>query len=183
MPARAIGLVVSVGLVIACGAPGAAVTAAPAATPTSILGATTPATNPVSTPLPSPSIATPDPALPPDATLAAEGGDPVTGQLGSFIWGDGGSDSPMLPGSPVAVGASEPLSIRVTPTTGVATWSAVLTQIAPVGSAATPVAIDDGPPPMTLGAPAAGVWRLVVTIRFAGHAGSATYTWRLDVRG
>ena len=34
---------------------------------------------------------------PPAASIAVEGGDPVTGQLGTFTWGDGGSDSPWLP--------------------------------------------------------------------------------------
>ena len=37
-------------------------------------------------------------AEPPAATLAAEGGDPVAGQLGSYTWAGGGSDSPWLPG-------------------------------------------------------------------------------------
>ena len=37
-------------------------------------------------------------AEPPVASLAAEGGDPVVGQLGSYIWADGGSDAPWLPG-------------------------------------------------------------------------------------
>ena len=36
---------------------------------------------------------------PPDAELAAEGGDPVTGQLGTYIWAGAGSDSPWLRGS------------------------------------------------------------------------------------
>ena len=35
---------------------------------------------------------------PPDALLAAEGGDPSTGQLGTYVWLDSGSDSPWLPG-------------------------------------------------------------------------------------
>ena len=39
-------------------------------------------------------------AEPPAATLAVEGGDPVAGQLGSFTWNGGGSDSPWLPGAP-----------------------------------------------------------------------------------
>src|SRR3954452_7640141 len=38
---------------------------------------------------------------PPEATLAVEGGDPVAGKLGTYIWADGGSDSPWLPGAPI----------------------------------------------------------------------------------
>ena len=61
---------------------------------------------------------TPDPPAaslgePPAATLAAEGGDPVAGSLGSFTWGDGGSDSPWLPGAPISVGAGEPLTVTL----------------------------------------------------------------------
>ena len=41
---------------------------------------------------------------------ATEGGDPVTGSLGSFTWGDGGSDSPWLPGGEIAVGTGEQLT-------------------------------------------------------------------------
>ena len=61
---------------------------------------------------PSPSAtASPSATEPPAATLAVEGGDPVTGQLGTFTWGDGGSDSPWLPGSPIAVGTGEHLTV------------------------------------------------------------------------
>src|SRR6266576_2728071 len=42
---------------------------------------------------------------PPSAALAADGGDPVVGQLGTYTWLDGGSDSPWLPGTTIAVGA------------------------------------------------------------------------------
>ena len=43
--------------------------------------------------------------------LAAEGGDPGQ-QLGTYIWGDGGSDGPWLPGAP-SRGAGEPLTCDV----------------------------------------------------------------------
>ena len=52
-------------------------------------------------------------AEPPAAALAVEGGDPVTGQLGTFTWGDGGSDSPWLPGAPIAVGTGEQLTVSI----------------------------------------------------------------------
>ena len=50
---------------------------------------------------------------PPAATLAADGGDPAVGQLGSYTWLDGGSDSPWLPGTPLTVGAGEPLTVTI----------------------------------------------------------------------
>ena len=53
------------------------------------------------------------PERPPDATLAADGGDGVAGQLGSYTWRGAGSDSPWLPGTPIAVGAGEPLTVRI----------------------------------------------------------------------
>ena len=51
--------------------------------------------------------------IPPDASLAAEGGDPVPGQLGTFTWAGGGSDSPWLPGTPITVGAGESLTVTL----------------------------------------------------------------------
>ena len=49
---------------------------------------------------------------PPVASLAAEGGDPVAGSLGSFTWGDGGSDSPWLAGAPITAGSGEQFTVR-----------------------------------------------------------------------
>ncbi len=186
MVRRVSNLVVIIGLIAACGpatgSPDPATPSASATTPATTATTATASLGPSSSPSTSTVVATPDPSLPPDATLAADGGDAVTGQLGSFIWGDGGSDSGTLPGAPVAVGASEPLTIGLVPLTGVATWAAALTRIDPDGTGVAPIGIEEGPPPMTLTAPGAGTWRLVVTVRFADHAGSATYTWRLDVR-
>src|SRR5688500_217654 len=62
---------------------------------------------------PAPSAAGRD--APPDAFLAVEGGDPVVGQLGTYVWLDTGSDSPWLPGAPLAVGAGEPLTLGLDP--------------------------------------------------------------------
>ena len=71
---------------------------------------------------PSPSIAGRD--APPDAALAAEGGDPVTGQLGTYVWLESGSDSPWLRGSPLAVGPGEPLAVSFVPDGDVEAWTA-----------------------------------------------------------
>ena len=63
-------------------------------------------------------------ATPPEAALAAEGGDPVPGQLGSYTWDGTGSESPWLPGAPIAVGAGESLSVTLVPPTASGTWRA-----------------------------------------------------------
>jgi hypothetical protein len=133
-------------------------------------------------PSPSPSASPPRPAAtPPAASLSAEGGDPVAGQLGSFTWGDGGSDSPWLPGAPIAVGAREPLAVAFAGGPPVSSWTARRARAGatspvgavPAGSGAGPIAID---------APASGSWTLAVSVDFADGLGSATWYWRLDVR-
>ncbi len=117
--------------------------------------------------------------VPPDASLAAEGGDPVVGQLGSFTWGDGGSDSPWLPGAAIAVGAGEPLSVTLADTTPVGSWRAVR---APAGSTTGAGAIATGEGSGRIGFAIAepGRWTVAVTIGFL-DGGSATWYWQLDV--
>ena len=116
---------------------------------------------------------------PPDASLAAEGGDAVVGQLGSFTWGDGGSDSPWLPGAPIAVGAGEPLSVTLADDTPVGAWTAVR---APAGSSTGAGAAEAGEGSgligFAIGQP--GRWTVAVTIGFLA-GGSATWYWQLEV--
>jgi hypothetical protein len=117
---------------------------------------------------------------PPAGQLAAEGGDAVTGQLGTYVWHDEGSDSPWLPGAPIALGRGEPLSITFRPSVVVASWQA---RTVPAGAdgptGATAVADGTGTP--QFGAPAPGAWTLEVHVVFADGAGDASYFWRLDV--
>ena len=118
---------------------------------------------------------------PPDATLAVDGGDPVTGQLGTFTWGDGGSDSPWLPGSPIAVGTGEQLTVTIGDGVGVATWSARRVPAGTTdGSGAVGLGADG--PPITFGAPETGSWSVQVTVDFDGGLGSASYYWLVTVR-
>jgi hypothetical protein len=119
---------------------------------------------------------------PPTASMQAEGGDPVAGQLGSYTWGDGGSDSPWLPGSPITVGAGEPLTVVLAGDAAVADWSAA--RVAPAtkdGAGAIPLASADGDP-IRFPAPEAGRWSVQVQVRFQGGSDSAAYYWLLDVR-
>ena len=144
---------------------------------------------------PSAAVATPPPTVglasssaaptagtePPAATLAVEGGDPVSGQLGTFIWGDGGSDSPWLPGSPIGIGTGERLTVALADGVGVATWSA---KRVPAGTTdgSGAVGLGTGGPPIAFDAPGAGSWSVQVTIDFDGGLGSASYYWLVTVR-
>lgn len=120
-------------------------------------------------------------AGPPQATLAAEGGDPVVGQLGSFTWADGGSDSPWLPGAPVTVGAGEPLTVALGDGVAIAGWTA---RRVPAGTTdgAGAVGLGGGPAPARFAAPAPGSWSVQVDVTFADDLGTAVYYWQVTVR-
>jgi hypothetical protein len=130
----------------------------------------------------SPSTVIPSPTAdrPPDARLAAEGGDSVVGQLGSYTWADGGSDSPWLPGAPITVGVGEPLTIGFEPPVGVDSWGARVvpsTADGPDGAAI----LDQGAGPPAFTIPAAGSWTVEVRVVFADGAGDASYFWKVEV--
>jgi len=162
--------------------------------------ATVPATVPASgTPAPSPAVTTPSMVAPtpltapvstiaptvrsepPAASISVEGGDPVVGQLGTFTWGNGGSDSPWLPGSPVAVGTGEHLTVTIADGAGMATWSA---RRVPAGTSdgSGAVGLGTGGPPVSFEAPPVGSWSVQVAVDFDGGLGSATYYWHVTVR-
>ena len=169
--ARAGKLLVSL-LVAACGA-GARPSTAPTGTPA--ISAATPVRTAVASPVATPSAQ----AGPPDASLAAEGGDAVVGQLGSYTWGDGGSDSPWLPGTPMAVGAGEPLSVTLADGTPIGAWTAVR---APAESetGAGKVEVGEGSGVVAFSIAPPGRWTVAVTIGFVA-GGSATWYWQLEV--
>jgi len=124
-------------------------------------------------------------AEPPAASLAAEGGDPVAGQLGSFTWNDLGSDSPWLPGAPLTVGSGELLTVTLGGDAGddvaVADWSA---RRVPAGTlnGSGAAGLGGGDAPVRFAAPGPGSWSVQVLVRFAGGLGSAAYYWQLTVR-
>lgn len=122
--------------------------------------------------------------LPPDARLSVEGGDPVTGDLGSFTWLNGGSDSPWLPGEPITVGVGEMLQLALEPPIAVQQWTAAREPWPlPVG-ASTPAQAGRGDlgDALSFAAPPPGIWSVQVSVRFTGNRGSATYYWRVEVR-
>ncbi len=116
---------------------------------------------------------------PPIATLIVEGGDPVAGQLGTYTWDGGGSDSPWLPGAPIAAATGEVLRMTLSPDISVADWSAVIAPAAN-GDERGALNVGAGPGPIQIVAPAPGAWTLAVTVR-AEDRDSATWFWRLDV--
>lgn len=172
----------------------AACSSSPAAPTASTVVSTEPSTAAAVSPSPSPAGATPTAPPsevaaesvqpvegPPSAHLAAEGGDPVAGQLGTYVWHDQGSDSPWLPGAPIRVGRGEPLTVRLVPVTRVASWQARIVPADTTGPAgATSLGTGTGTPRFE--APKRGAWTLEVHLAFADDAGDASYFWRLDVR-
>ncbi|MEP6638403.1 MAG: hypothetical protein ABJC39_03565 [Chloroflexota bacterium] len=122
-----------------------------------------------------------DPSQPPAASLAVEGGDPVVGQLGTFTWGDGGSDSPWLPGSPIEAASGERLAVGIGGGVSVASWSARRVA-AGIADGTGAVGLGSGAAPAAFEAPPAGTWWVAVTLDFADNLGSATYYWAVTVR-
>ena len=178
-------LIVSIGLVAAACTSGGATGSAspvPAATPS-----VTPAQQATAAGSPAPSVEpeTASPAAvaatPPVASLAVDGGDPVVGELGSYTWDGGGSDSPWLPGTAITVGAGERLTGAIDPDIGVAAWSA---RRVPAGTAdgAGAVGLGEGAAPIAFDAPAAGHWSIQLTVGYADELGSAVYYWDVTVR-
>ena len=144
----------------------------PATPPASVVGGT-----PSVEPIPSTDEAT----APPPATLAAEGGDPVTGQLGTYVWAGGGSDSPWLPGAPITVGVNEPLTVAFQPAIDVTGWRArFVPSTATDPSGARSLGQGAGTPRFE--APAAGTWTVEVHVDFADGAGNASYFWKVTAR-
>jgi hypothetical protein len=167
------------GLVLACTGHSQVGDSVPASPATSGPAATAPASDAVEA---TADTQAPTPAAgPPGATLAVDGGDPVIGQLGSFTWADGGSDSPWLPGSPVAVGAGEPLTVDLADGVAIATWSA---RRVPAGTSdgAGAVGLGSGQAPVMFAAPGPGSWSVQVDLTFAGGRGAAVYYWLVTVR-
>ena len=170
---RVLALAMLVAAVAGCTAGDASSPGPATATPVPVVGAT-----PVVTASPPP--ASPGDS-PPEATVAVDGGDPVTGQLGTYVWGESGSDAPWLPGTPIAVGAGETLVVALAPPVTVSDWSARYGPAEADGpDGAVPLAAGTGPPAFT--APPVGRWTVAVTIRFADGLGEATYSWAVGVR-
>jgi hypothetical protein len=144
--------------------------------PSETFDATTPGPTPAPTLRPA--------GLPPDARLAVEGGDPVVGDLGSFTWLNAGSDSPWLPGEPIAVGAGEILTIELDPPIAIQEWSATrrLWPLPTDALAEAPVGRGVLGDAISFAAPPPGSWSVHVSVWFASNRGQASYFWQIEVR-
>jgi hypothetical protein len=185
---RGLAIVAIALIVAACsssgagGSPGVATSVRPSAAPRTTPIATPEAASATTAPAGS-SGPTTDIARPPAASLSVEGGEPVTGQLGSYTWNGGGSDSPWLPGAPITVGAGEQLTAVLDGGVGVATWSASRVAAGSSdGAGAVGLGDGDGSGSIAFASPATGHWSVQLTVRFAGERGSAAYYWSVTVR-
>jgi hypothetical protein len=181
LPVLSIGL-----LVAACGASNASVSPSPLEPSPAATAAETvvvPTAAPVHSTEPSLPSEPSDPPLaqPPAASLAVDGGDPVVGELGSFTWQDGGSDSPWLPGTPIRVGNGERFTLTLADPIGIGSWTASYVSAADLQSA-TSVGLGEGTgAPVTFDVPPPGAWSVYVSVRFAENLGSAAYFWHVEV--
>lgn len=173
--AAALGVVVLAGMALACSpvvSPGGGSAAPP--------GSGSAASPPRSAASGGPSPTVPGRDAPPDALLAAEGGDPVVGQLGTYVWLETGSDSPWLPGAPLAVGIGEPLTVTLVPDGAIRAWAARYVPAAAGGpDGATTLGEGAGSP--RFDAPGPGAWTVEVLVEFTPGVGDARYFWRLEV--
>ena len=146
-------------------------TAAPGATPSAAVAAEP-------TPVPTAPLSEPPQALLVGETLP---GEPAVGDLGSWTWGETGSDAPWIvsgrgavarPGTPVGV----TFSPIVTPPSWVVRWAPIT-----AGGAGDVASASEGTGEVEFAVPdAAGAWSLQLDARFGtGH--SATWYWRVDV--
>lgn len=117
---------------------------------------------------------------PPDAWMQVEGGDPVTGELGSYTWGSTGSAAPWLRGAPISVGVGERLELALDPFLEIESWSTRFVPYendAPTGAVSLGSGVGDPGFP----APPAGTWTVEVTVVFADGQGDARYAWAVRV--
>ena len=119
---------------------------------------------------------------PPQATLAAEGGDPVAGTLGSFTWGDGGSDSPWLPGAPIAVAPGEPLTVHLADDVPIVDWTAKRDAATTADGIGAVAIATGGAALVSFPALPPGAWSVQLVITFGDGLGSGAYYWTVTVR-
>jgi hypothetical protein len=152
--------------------------AAPASAP--VPATSPPSTSPGPTPVPTPTIVL---TTPPEAVLVGErmAGEPPVGALGSYTWGDEGTDAPwIVPPDGAEVRAGSPLRVSfdpaAVPTSWIARWAPV------IGDAPGDVASStEGSGAPDLSAPdQSGPWSLRLDARF-GEGQSAAWYWRHTV--
>jgi hypothetical protein len=183
-PSRAL-LVLAATVVAACGA-GAQPASPPASPVTPSAGGVESASAVVRTPSPAPTpVPTPVNVLPqpPAALLAAEHrpGEPRAGALGSYTWGDNGSDAPwIVPSGGSEVRAGDPLSVSFDPAAAPVTWTARWAPVAGDGPGDVAASAEGSGPPVFGTPDRPGTWSLQLEAGF-GNGRSAVWYWRIEV--
>jgi hypothetical protein len=164
--------------------PSAAATTPPTASPVTAPPAT-PTSSPTEAPTTTaPTPATDIPATPPQALLADAEAVLVPGTLGSYTWGDGGSDSPwIVVRAGRAAGGRGPWTLSFVPDVPIASWTAAWAAIRNGRPGQVEGSASGAADSTSFAGPAgAGPWTLKVEVTFAG-GGSAAYYWRLRPAG
>jgi hypothetical protein len=121
--------------------------------------------------------------VPPEALLLGDAlpGEPAVGDLGSYTWGDEGSDAPWIVSRPGVV-AKPGTAVRITfiPDVAPPSWTVRWARIAG-GGAGDVASAAEGSGTVEFAIPdTAGSWSLQLDARFGtGHG--ATWYWRVDV--
>jgi hypothetical protein len=138
------------------------------------------APQPALTPRPSPMASgDPPPPQPPIAVLTFPGGQPTAGDLGSYAFRGAGSDSPWLPGEPIAVPPAGALGeVFLSEPLRVASWWARVAPAGRVPGTGEVREIGAGDGAIAFELPAGG-WTLQLTVQFGDGIGDATWYWQL----
>jgi hypothetical protein len=109
-------------------------------------------------------------------------GTPQPGALGTYTWGDAGTDAPwIVPTDSTVVRAGESLTVDLEPALAPATWTARWAPVAG-GSAGDVASAAEGTGAPSFAAPdTAGPWSLQLEAHF-GQGHSAAWYWRVEVR-
>ncbi len=147
------------------------------ATPVAVAPDATPSTDP--TPVPTVALSEPPVAL---LVVPNMPGEPAVGPLGSFTWGDHGSDAPWIVprhGALAVQGAT--VNVTFDPAVTPAAWTVRWAPIA-AGGAGDVASASQGGDAVAFDVPGqAGAWSLQLEARF-GTGRSASWYWRVDVR-
>jgi predicted small lipoprotein YifL len=157
-------------IAVGCGSPGPA-TAPPAGVPQQSSG---------------PPRSADPPAVgdgPPDAALLVPDGDPVVGQLGTYVWRDAGSDSPWLPGTPVELVGGRSILFGLRAAVPVETWAAAYADVrVEPGSVPRSIPLQSLAVPLEVAPPPPGRWTVVLRVTFGDGLGEAGYFWLVTMR-
>jgi hypothetical protein len=129
------------------------------------------------------SIPAPPPGGPPAALVSgpAVAGGPAAGSLGSYTWGDQGSDAPwIVPPTATSATSGTPVAIAFDPAVAATWWVARWGPIVAGRPGDVETSAEGAGPVRLLTPDAAGPWSLQVEAHFGDRRG-ATWYWRVDV--